>query len=535
MRQPHSRLRFTDKRTQRSLFAFCITLVLALTTIFAQMETPAQDSPTVTPISPESPLLSSTLLPTSVPSPILPEMTDMATPLFYSPTVPPVFPTASNPAVIGRGEEIQGEISPEHPTIFFNYEGNAGEIVVFQLISPPLMPTFFFDVNFHSPEMPFEPLPSDEDGNLVLTSTRVLSETRTYTIRIDSANPYGTPHPFILRRLVPDIEPLNFDGPQQGALGLAQPIAVYSFDAEVSTFISLTTQALYPTSLEIVYLSERQNESEGLVSGGFTPGYGYGVSNIDFYQIPRTGRYAVIVRQALHLGGDVRSQTEPFLINLRKVNPIEMAYGDMIEGELTAENTALFYTFHGQYGDVVTASVDTDGSPDTLLTLYGPGRLELVSDDDSNGGLDPEIYRLPLQQEWTDISGGDNRFFLRVRTIQVEDYGSFTLSLQNTAQELTEEPLRWRWNNKGLINTFYHEGVGGETLHLTLRVLRGANTPNISLTQGREQLLSLAATSLEQVEAVFTLPRDGRLLLTLDSSGRFLETEITLTRVQRTP
>lgn len=468
-----------------------------------------------------------TLTPTPTPFPP-PETTFDPTAPPFIPTVPPGFPVPGDFPTIGRGEEVSDTLTTQKTSMFYNYEADAGEIVIFQLVAPPPIPTFYVDLTYGA-EYVYDALPNDENGNQVQTVTKVMPETRIYTVRLDSADPFGPPRPFTLRRIVPEINSMALGESKEGQMGLDLPVAIYTFTCSEGDLISLFAQSEFPTQLSLFYLSDEAYQSTELISSGYA--YGYGSSSIDLFRLPSAGRYAVVVKRMFYYGDAIPTDAQPFTIRASEVIPIEMAYGDTVEGELNAETSALYYSFDGQYGDVISARVETDGGePDTLLTLYSPERYEIISDDDGSLGLDPEIYRFPLTQ-YGPVATEAN-YILRVRASQIETYGAFSLTLDGSSAELGEEPVIWRWNNKGLVNSYYVEAEAGETLLLKMRVLRGANTPNVNVTQGQTQLLYVTATTLEEVEATFTVPQNGRVLVTLDSAGRFLESEISVTRVE---
>lgn len=475
-----------------------------------------------------------TLTPTPTPFPP-PEMTFVPTPWPTPPpgfpTLPPGFPVPEVLPIIGRGQEISDTLSGQRPSLFYNYEANAGEIVIFQVVAQPPLPTFWMNVTY-GPEYIYDPLPMDENGNNILTLTRVIANTGVYTLRLDSADPFGPPRSFTLRRLVPEVPTLTWGESHEGRIGLPLPVSVHGFTGEKDTLISLTSQSEYPTQITLMYLSDFPNESAELISSNY--GYGYGTSGIDLFRLPHTGNYAVVVKRLYYYNDNLLTNPQPYTLRLNEVIPIEIAYGDTVEGLLNNETPAVYYSFEGRYGDVIGARVETeDGGPDTLLSLFNSDRYELYTDDDSSLGLDPEIYRFSLTQFSSEQQAAESAsHILRVRATQFEDFGPFSLTLSNTVNELGEEPVLWRWNNKGLVNTYYIDGEAGETLLLKLRVVRGANTPNINVIQ-TNQLLYVSATTLEEVEATFTVPQTGRVLVTVDSGGRFLESEISVTRVEQ--
>src|SRR5690606_25099571 len=97
-----------------------------------------------------------------------------------------------------------------------------------------------------------------------------------------------------------------------------------------------------------------------------------------------------------------------------------------------------------------------------------------------------------------------------------------------------EEGVRvWRWNNKGLVNTFYLDASPGEEFRLNLRVLSGANTPIVTVLQRNAQLLRLDSTAVSELSARFRASEAGRVLVQLDSLGRYIEAEISVERLTK--
>jgi hypothetical protein len=105
---------------------------------------------------------------------------------------------------------------------------------------------------------------------------------------------------------------------------------------------------------------------------------------------------------------------------------LPLAYGDSVEGELTADAFTQFYTFDGQPNDVITIRMDrASGNLDPLIALLDPQGNEIVSDDDSGEGQNSLIsgFRLPAAGRYTLVA---TRFDRQAGTTT----GRYTLSLE---------------------------------------------------------------------------------------------------------
>ena len=83
---------------------------------------------------------------------------------------------------------------------------------------------------------------------------------------------------------------------------------------------------------------------------------------------------------------------------------IPIAYGAVIEGEITSTVSALYYTFEGQAGDVIAVRMDRiSGALDPLVALTDARARELVSDDDGGEGQNALIasFTLPVDGAYT--------------------------------------------------------------------------------------------------------------------------------------
>ncbi len=100
-------------------------------------------------------------------------------------------------------------------------------------------------------------------------------------------------------------------------------------------------------------------------------------------------------------------------------NPIEV--GDTLQGLLSTGERAVEYTFEGEQGLFITATMTQIDSMDPFLRLLDARGNLLTEDDDSAGSLNSRIgpYRLPSNGTYT----------LVATSLSGSDLGAFTLSL----------------------------------------------------------------------------------------------------------
>ena len=82
------------------------------------------------------------------------------------------------------------------------------------------------------------------------------------------------------------------------------------------------------------------------------------------------------------------------------VNVSEIAVGDTLEAESTAEFPVVYFAFLGAAGDVVTVTAASDDI-DTVLHVFAPSgdRIAINDDDDVEGGLNSAIRDLELPED----------------------------------------------------------------------------------------------------------------------------------------
>lgn len=82
--------------------------------------------------------------------------------------------------------------------------------------------------------------------------------------------------------------------------------------------------------------------------------------------------------------------------------PTQIAYGQVVTGEISPANPADYYTFFGTQGDVLLIRMNrTAGDLDSFLRLQDPRGFDFYTDDDSGGALNALIGPITLNETGT--------------------------------------------------------------------------------------------------------------------------------------
>ena len=156
--------------------------------------------------------------------------------------------------------------------------------------------------------------------------------------------------------------------------------------------------------------------------------------------------------------------------------------------------------------------VESDGQVDTMAVLTGPQSYELIRDDDSGAGFDPEIQRFVLPE--------DGAYLVLVRPYIIGDNGEVSVFVEGSAlPSLDEGPQVARISDKQAQDTVVFEGVAGEKVLLSARVrVNGASEPRIEVWQGDHMLASNSIGNVTRLILEFVVLDDGpvRVVLTGD-------------------
>jgi hypothetical protein len=258
----------------------------------------------------------------------------------------------------------------------------------------------------------------------------------------------------------------------EGELTQAAPSVEYSFEG---TENQLVTISLVSDDFDcyLVLLDESGNElvADDDSGGSFD-------SLISNFALPEDGSYTIVAQSVEASRGEVA--TGEYTLSIEEAANSGIAYGDTIEGNLTADETSVFYTFSGSEGDTVLISM-TSASDDSYLNLY-QGAVEDVTttspityNDDGGGNRNALIgpYVLPAD----DIYTIEATSFDRVSTF------SYVLTLTNPTPVVIEygseqEVVLTADENIAFYN---FEGEAGDILDITAEGASDIGTSGVSL------------------------------------------------------
>jgi hypothetical protein len=435
------------------------------------------------------------LLLTATPSPFVPS----PVPTEPEPTVPPR-PTASsgseprNLGSVSIGETVTGELSGSITAASYTFEGEAGQVVTIGLSSTA------FDSYLRLLDPNGVELATDDDGAGSLNSRigpLTLTENGEYTVIAStfscstggSCNATGA---FQLQLSAAQIERIEYTQTVEGELSAEQPAIIYAFTGQQGDVVSVSMTSDDFDSYLTLSSSTPNTELTTNDDGG-----GSLNALIGPFTLPSTGEFLI---SASSLSGNAYGS---FSVSLDKVELQSIAYGDTVDVEFDEGNSAVYFGFEGQIGDIVSVDVNSDNGIDTSLTLNSPDNYMAASDDDGGDGFDPEINQFNLSQTGT--------YTLVIRPYTPGDTGSVSLTLEKgVATSLDDGPQEIRLSDKQYQGYLTFEGQAGENIRMSVSVKSGENpAPNITVTQNGTTVTSVSGNTVGEVSFTFTVPADG--------------------------
>jgi hypothetical protein len=332
-----------------------------------------------------------------------------------------------------------------------------------------------------------------------------------YTIRIITAYG-GVTYNLSLNRV--SVQSIAYGETVQGQFNGDTQVIGYRFTGEEGDLVDISL--FYQGIIGVVSLHPALDPTT------FLQGSDYGNSvntRIRSYSLRAADDYLILMRST-----DPTTSGE-FRLHLANPTYTPLAYGDIVEATLSDAQLLLHYQFQGEIGDVIRAEVNSDGL-DTLLHLFDPTGSNLISDDDSADGHDPEIPPFILTQQGT--------YTILVAPFNRDQTGAISLSLQRDdssslddgAQELEITPKR-----SHVVAHF--SGHADETVRLTVSVQpSNRNAPNLSISQNGVLLASPSASGVSTFAVELTIPEDGRVVIqVIDPNYSYTNITLSLERL----
>jgi len=389
---------------------------------------------------------------------------------------------------IDIGDTVSGSLSGGTLSASYTFEGEAGQVVTITLTSDD------FDTYLRLQNPSGFEVASDDDsaGNL---DSRIgpftLADNGTYTILVESFGGSSTGN-YRLSLGTAEVNQIEYTQTVEGTFTEESLSALYNFRGQQGDVVTISMNSDDFDS----YLTLSQSGQSG--SSLITDDDSGGNLNslIGPYTLPSTGSYIIT---ASSLGG---TSVGAYTLRLNRVELEPIEVGDTIEAEIDARTPALYYSFEGTAGQVISIEVDSNDTLDTTLVVRGPDGYQAGYDDDSGGGFDPEISRLALSQTGS--------YIIVVQPYTAGDTGELTIELtESELRSLDDGPQQVRLNDKQYEEYFSFTGNAGERLRFTITVSGGTASPNVVVNQNGVQIGSASGTTVGGLVFEVDVPADG--------------------------
>jgi hypothetical protein len=426
------------------------------------------------------------------------------------PTVVPTEPTdVPEGGDIAIGDTVSGTLGSSLSETY-TFAGEAGQVVTITLISED------FDTYLRLYGPNGDELVTDDDGAGNLDS-RIslfeLPENGLYTIAVETFS--GDTGDYTLTLSTATIDTIEYSDSVDGLLEVSGT-AGYRFTGEAGDVITITVRSSeFDTYVTL-------SESAGSYPLAENDDGGDGTNSlIGPFTLPSDGVYIITVRSYSNSSGG------RYTLQLNQAELQDIEFDEPVTAVFDDETGALFYSFEGTAGDVISIRVNSGGAIDTSLALTGPDNFQLAYDDDSGPDFDPEINRL--------ILGQDGTYTILLQTFTPGDTGEVTLSLSRAAvRSLDDGSQQIQLNEKILMDVVTFEGRAGETVRLTIDIGSQTNSaPSVNVTQDGTLLATVNASGTSAISLEFTVPEDGTVTVQIsDYNFAKVVMEVTLERLE---
>ena len=466
---------------------------------------------------------------------------------------------------INYGETVEGDLTEDAPNAAYTFSGEAGENVTITLDAD--FDSYLVLRSADGEELTFDDdtgenfdariesfaLPTTEDYTIVVDSYQnarlgvpqagsfALTLERAEAVVVEpGATEEATEEPTEAPEVTPepprdDADVLTFGEPVEGELTEADPAQPYTLAGAAGDVVTISLTATFDSYLQLLdpdgnEIAADDDSGEGLnaLIEGFTlPADGdYTIVATSFGNIegtaPRSGEFTLLAT----VGDEVVEQPET------APETGVLAYGDVVEGQLTEDTPFDQYTFQGSAGDVVAITLISDNFDPYLFLLDGNDTV-LSEDDDSAGSLNSRIgpYVIPADGTYTIeagsfsfVTGGDGG--TGAYTLQLETVAVMPLAYDESASGTTDD--------ENTIFIYELEAQSGDLISVTLDA--DSSEVYMQLNTGDGQLVQETFGGLTSLGPV-TLPEADSYLLTVSSfdPAQTAAFTVTLTQVEPAP
>lgn len=309
------------------------------------------------------------------------------------------------------------------------------------------------------------------------------------------------------------IRPIEYTQVVEGSLTPDSPVTLFRFRGQQGDAVTIH-MASWTFNAYLTLLDSDGSEITWDDDSG-----GYPDALLGPYILPQTGDYQIRASS---------NESEPrgtFTLRLNKVEVVSLTLGETVNITFTERDPAGYFSFEGKAGDVVNLVVNSDGNLDTRLRVRGVGdNYDLVADDDSGAGFDPEISHLMIP--------ADNQYMIIVEPYAPGMTGTVSLTL-DAAQlaSLEDGPQIISLGSKRSQDVVTFEGRTGEQVWITVIVTHGRpNYMTSRVTQNGQEIASLGSSFVGEFSFLITPLFDAPAHVQFENSTNVV-LAITLERV----
>lgn len=395
------------------------------------------------------------------------------------------------------GASVEGMLTASQPFIEYTFESTGDQRVVITLLSDD------FDCYLVLYDADGIEIAADDDsaGNLDSRIGPVTLDAGTYTIRATSyayrnSSTSTSTGAFTLSVAEFETNLIEYTQRVEGELTDTLLTANYSFRGEAGDAVVIRMESSDFDS----YLTLRDTAGNEIAYND--DGAGNLNSLIGPFTLPETGDYLI---EARSLRG---SSTGRYTLSLDRVEMAQIAYGETVEVAFDARNSAFYFAFDASAGDVITVSAVSGGSIDTRLSLNDQYNYQLISDEDSGPGFDPEIYNYVLNSSGT--------FTLVIQSV-ADGEGTVELTIsRGELPSLDDGAQTIRFSNSTYERSVRFTGEAGQTVTLNITTASGAMSPSIDITQNGMSVGYTSSSSVTALSFSFVTPSDGDVLVRIN-------------------
>jgi hypothetical protein len=316
-------------------------------------------------------------------------------------TLPAVEEATTRLVALTSGETVQDILSRQTAFRLYWFEGQEGAQVTVAPQTAPFQATYvLYDTNFTELQR------SEQGTSLDIT----LSQNGTFFLAVALPDPQSEGGTYVFTfnstrnaALDGNFIDLSYGQSMRGDIDSSVPMITYRFRGTAGDNVTLSMRRAGGDLNSYLYLMD----SAGQLLFEDNDSAGNGDAQI-VYTLPETDAYLII---ASRMGQTQGTTSGSYLLDLQSDSPAptvedtgeavlpadyeglpQIAYGETLEGELTADSFRDVYVFQGQAGDSVIIEMnslneDDANALDPLLVLLDSARIPLADNDDIEDGV----------------------------------------------------------------------------------------------------------------------------------------------------